>query len=1079
MSLIRKAVHNPVAANMLMFLILGGGWFAANGLPRELFPEFSVEMVSVSVPYPQASSPADIEESICKKIENELEGLEGIDEVNSSSREGMASIIVELRAGADMRKVVDDVKTRVDNVQLPGGAEDPIVSEVTFKSHVIHVAVAWDVPDDRTPPDERERTLKEIAEDIREDLANLPELSQVSVSGVREYEISVEVSEESLRKHRLTMGQVAQAIRQGSFDLPAGTVKTSGGELSLRVVGQSYTAAEFRRVPVLSKPDGTVVRLEDVATVGESFEDIDIGGQFNGKPAALVSVYKTSEEDTIDIVRAVKDYVADKQAQLPEGIVVATWADMSKLIQDRLSLLIRNGLQGLILVFLTLWLFLGMRLSFWVAVGIPVSFAGTLLLFDLGGQTINMMSMFALIMALGLIVDDAIVVGENVYANIQKGIEPNEAAVRGTKAVIWPVIGAVATTWLAFMPMLVVPGMAGKFIRILPLTIVPALGFSLLECMVILPPHLAHGLGRQRLRAKMAFGRAAAAIRRRLDGALEAFLLRVFSPLSRLTLRYRYVTVAAFIGIMIVMAGAWSGGRIKIIPFPKIEGDTLEAKLRLPTGTGIERTQEVTRLISEAAKKLNEQYETESGEPVVMQAYALLGAQADNRGGADSGAHLGHVIVELLPVERRGHALNPRELLTQWRENAGHIPDALSLTFGAMQGGPGDTTLQVRVLGEDNDAIKPVSERIQEAFATYPGVTDIEDDAVPGKMEIQVTLKPGANTLGVNLDTLAQQLRSAFYGEESYRIQRGRDEIKVMVRYPSLERRSLSDVEQMRVRTAAGDEVPFYEVADIRLQRGYTTLRRTESKSVITISADINDPDANAETILGDLGKPGGVFEQLQGEFPDVTLDLAGQRQQLSESLGALKTWYPVALLGIFTVLAAIFRSYFQPVIIMLAIPFGLVGAVIGHWVAGYEITLLSLFGMVALTGIVVNDSLVLIDLVNKRARGGQAVLEAAETGSRDRFRPILLTTVTTVMGMMPLLFERSFQAQFLKPMVISIVAGLSFATLLTLLAVPSLYMIGNDIARVLYWLAGGTWHTAERIAQGPGGPTPFDEGDQ
>ncbi|HDZ21044.1 hypothetical protein LCGC14_0017850 [marine sediment metagenome] len=1068
MGIIRRAVANPVAANMLMLLILGGGWFTAQHLPRELFPEFSIEMVSITVPHPQASSPDDIEQSICLKIEHELSGLEDIDEVTSVSREGMAIVTAALRQGADIRKALDEIKTRVDNVELPKEAEDPIVSEVTLRRHVIHVVVAWDVDAAGISAEDQERTLKEIAEDVREDIAALSEVSQVSVSGVRDYEISVEVSEESLRKHRLTMAKVAEAIRQGSFDLPAGTVKTAGGELTLRVVGQYYTAEEFRDIPVISRPDGTIIRLEDVATVRESFEDLDLAGQFNGKPAVLVSVFKTPKEDTIEIVQAVKRYVKGKQMELPDGILIDTWADMSKLIEDRLDLLVRNGLQGLVLVFLTLWLFLGMRLSVWVALGIPVSFAGALLVLDLGGQSLNMMSMFALIMALGLIVDDAIVVGENVYARIQRGDEPKEAAILGTKSVMLPVFGAVVTTWLAFVPLLAVPGVMGKFIRILPFVVIPALAFSLIECMVILPPHLAHGLNRLRADDRShRLKRFGQRFRDRFDAGLERFLQNVFTPVFRFTLRYRYLTIAVFLAVMILMGGAVMGDRVPRTGFPRIEGDTMQAILTLPTGTGIVRTAEVARSLTVAAEKLNEQFTTRTGEPVVMRVYSLLGQQS-GFGVPNNGSHLAEVTVELLPSERRGQALRPRDLVAKWRETMPPVPDALSLTFSAFQGGPGGKALEIRVLAESTDAAKPAAERLKEALATYPGVTDIEDDALPGRMEMNIRLKAGANPLGINLQTMARQLRDAFYGAESYRIQRGRDEIKVMVRYPEKLRRSLGHVENMWVRTAAGDEVPFHEVADVTFQRGYTTLKRIDGDSVVVVSAEVDEASANAEKILQDMNKSGGVFAQLRAQYPDIKLDLTGQREQFLESLNALKVWYPVALLGIYTVLAAIFRSYFQPIIIMLAIPFGLVGAVIGHWLMGFDLTILSMFGMVALTGIVVNDSLVLIDLVNRRVRAGEPILVAAESGARDRFRPILLTTITTVVGMAPLLFERSFQAQFLKPMVVSIAFGLSFATLLTLLAVPSLYLMGNDVSRVIRWLISGQWPTAERAFGAP-----------
>jgi len=1058
MGLIRRFVANPVAANMLMALILFGGLLAAFFIPRELFPEFDLDIITISVAYPGAS-PADVEEGICLKIEDRLTGMDGVKEITSVSREGVGAVRLELTTAANVRKVLDDVKSEVAKIDFPLDAEDPDIVEMTMRRDVIQVAIAGDAP---------ERTRKELAEEVRDEIIDLPGVSQAGVSGVRAYEISIEISEQSLRRHKLTLAKVARAVRESSFDLPAGTVKTRGGVLSVRVVGQRYHAKDYEDIPIVSLPDGTVLVLGDMATVRESFEEVDVGGQFNGEPAALVSVFKTSDEDTITISQAVREYVARKKSQMPEGITLETWSDRSRFVRSRLDMLIRNGAQGLVLVFATLWLFLGLRLSFWVAMGIPVSIFGTILVLNVTGQTMNLMSMFALIMALGLIVDDAIVVGENVHSHVERGATPADAAVAGTKEVLLPVLGAVTTTWLAFLPLLFVAGLMGKFIEILPRAVILALAFSLLECLVILPPHLAHSLKRrEKARAHAgAIRRKLQGARARIDASIRWFIQGPFASLFRLAVRFRYATVALFLAVLILIGGAVAARWIKVTVFPKVDSDTLRASLTLPTGTPFERTAQVARQLTAGALKLNEQYQTPDGKPVVRQVYSLLGQHAGPDGGA--GAHVAEVIVELQPAETLGRELNSSLLTHQWRKNVQRPPDALALTFGAFRGGPGAKSIEVRLLGPTTAQLKPVAERLKAHLTGYNGVSDVTDDALPGKMEMKIRLKRGAHALGINLQTLAQQLRDAFYGNESLTLQRGRDEVKVMVRYPADQRRSIGHVEDMRIRTASGAQVPFDEVAEARMERGYTTLRRVGGKSVVTVSADVDENVGNAEDILARLSEAGGFLATLGAEQPGVKADLRGQRRQLAESLQSLYIWYPLALLGIYTVLAATFRSYTQPAIIMLAIPFGLVGAVVGHWLLGFDVTLLSVFGMVALGGIVVNDSLVLIDTVNRRVRAGDSPRAAVEAGAIRRFRPILLTTVTTVMGMGPLLFEQSFQAQFLKPMVISIAFGLSFATLLTLIAVPCLYMIGQDVARVLHIFVGDLWR-AGRWATGGG----------
>lgn len=1077
MRLIRLFVRNPVAANMIMLLILGGGVAASYLIPRELFPEFSRDMITVTVAYP--GSPAeDIEKGICLKIEDYVSNIDGINEVTSISREGVGIVRLELHTGADMRKALDEVRDEIGKITFPANAEDPIIQESTEKLHVIHVAVAGEAD---SGIEVEERTLRELAQDIKDDLTDLPEISRVTVSGVREYEVSVEVDEAALRRYELTLGQVALAIRASSFDLPAGTVKTSAGEMALRVVGQRYLASEYENIPVLYLPDGAVVYVRDVATVRESFEDTDIGGQFNGEPAALVSVFKTGDEDVIKISEAVHRYIKRKGAEMPEGIHLEAWSDLSELVSGRLNMLLWNGAIGLVLVVLVLWLFLGFRLSFWVAMGIPVSLLGTILVMNLTGHTLNMLSMFALIMALGLIVDDAIVVGENVYSRRQRGELPSLAATEGTRQVILPVIGAVATTWLAFVPLFFIPGIMGKFISQMPSVMILTLAFSLLECIIILPSHLAHSFEAQARIASATSGwrwlkdlrRRAATARRRIDATVQGAIDRGFVPVFRLATRNRYVTIAIFSSVLVLMFGALRGGHIQVTTFPKMEADALQATVVLPAGTPIERTREVARQISKGILEINKDpdIKTDSGEELVERVYSLLGMQINPNG--QQGGHVADVLVELVVAQNRGQHIRSTDIINKWRENTGPVHDALSLRFTAFRGGPTEKSLQINVLSDTRadplgeDARTAVN-RIKAKLATFKGVSDLEDDALPGKTELRISPRREAFAAGVNRFDLAAQLRDAFYGNESIEMQRGRDEVKVMVRYPDSLRRSVGDIENMRIRTPDGGELPFSEAADVVYRHGDATLRRLNGRRVITIIGDVDEEVGNAEEILGELERE-GFFEQISKDMPSIQVDLAGQRQQQAESLESLWRWFPMALLGIYTILAAIFRSYVQPIIVMVAIPFGLIGAVIGHWILGFDLTLLSMFGMVALAGIVVNDSLVLIDLVNVRIRSGDGVHQAAEAGARGRFRAIILTTITTVVGMSPLLMERSFQAQFLKPMAVSIAFGLMFATMLTLLVVPCLYLIGNDLRRALRWLITGQWVSPEDVL--PVGP--------
>jgi len=1086
--LARWSARTPVAANVLMALILVGGLLSVLRMRRELFPEFSLDMILISVPYPGAS-PEEVEEGICIKVEEGIKGIAGIKRITSTALENVGSALAELEADADHQKVFNDVKNAVDRIfTFPEEAEEPTVAALTIQEPAVYVAVYGDAP---------ERVLRRIAENVRDDLTATEEISTAFLMGAREYEISIEVSEEALRRHNLSFTQVADAVRRWSQDLPAGKIKTSQGEILLRGKGRRYTGREYEDIPVVTLSEGAMIRLGQIATIVDGFEEVDRYSRFAGKRAVVVQVMRTASQDAIDVVDAALRYIEEKKLQLPEGIGLATCFDSSVHVRDRISLLIRNGRQGLILVFLALCLFLRWRLAFWVAIGIPVSFMGGFIILYTQGATINMISLFAFIMTLGIVVDDAIIVGENIYAHFRQGESPFRAAVEGAAEVGWPVAVSVLTTMVAFCPLFFVSGIMGKFIAVMPLAVIATLAISLLEAFLILPAHLKHSLESSMKRAPEAIlkpGWRHRAIQRVID--------RFYLPILRPALRWRYVTAALALASVIASAGLVVGGRLPFVFFPKFDSDYLVAEVAFPEGTSVGETEQAVERLEKALARVAEETAPDLPEGLSVVKYTLSTVGEISRKGAvpgASGSHVGEILVELLPTQirnpssgpvarlqrfaRRERAAKRRipaiEIMDRWREEAGVIPGVEKLTFSGAQAGPGGAPIEIRLLGRDLEHVSQAADELKAKLAAYTGVFDIRDDFVPGKWELKVKAKPQARTLGLTQEDIARQVRQGFYGAEALRIQRGSNELKVMVRYPESQRRTRSDVETMRIRTARNDEAPLSEVAEIEFGRGYSAIRRIDGRRSITVTADLDEATANAEEIVRNLMHGGGredadgpstkpfwkgLLENrkrreqpLRGFLPDLTrrhpglsFDLEGQARETREALGSLVVGFAYVLIGIFCLLAAEFRSYIQPVIIMCAIPLALVGAFIGHIIMGMSLTIISLFGIVALAGVVVNDSLVLIDFINRRAATGEDLLDAVVFGGRARFRAIILTSITTVAGLAPLLFERSMQAQLLLPMAVSLAFGLAAATVLTLVVTPCLYLIVADVKRLV-----------------------------
>ncbi|MBW1996356.1 MAG: efflux RND transporter permease subunit [Deltaproteobacteria bacterium] len=1033
--------ENHVAANLLMVFMLVAGSTAAMTMKMEVFPESTLDQISITTSYPGAS-PAEVEEALIRRIEERVAGLAGIKRIESTAREGSGTVILEVMKGWDIKSLLDDVKAEVDRITtFPEEAEKPVVREMTRQVFVITLAVYGDAP---------ERTIKHLAEKIKDDITNLPGITLAQVSGTRKSEIHIEVSEKTLRQYGLTLGQVAEAVRHGSLDLPAGSIKTGGSEIMIRTKGRRYHAGDYLDIPVITKPDGSVVTLGRIAQISDGFEDVDRFARFNGKPAALIRVYRVADQRALDVADTVKKYVERIKGTLPAGLDIEVTRDMSLVLKSRINLLLKNMAIGLVLVIIILGLFMNIRLAFWVTLGIPVSFAISLWLLPQFEITINMMSLFAYIMVLGIVVDDAIIVGESVFRKQEAGYPPLKAAVEGTLEVGRPVIFAVLTTIAAFYPLLLASGRMGKVMSNIPLVVILVLLGSLVECLTILPSHLARSKAAAKTSGQKSRGRNP------VDRGLKAFIRGPYFKLLRLCIKWRYATVALSISLLLLAVGMWEGGFIRFTFFPRVEGDTMICTVTMPAGVPVGRTVDVVTHLEQAAQRALSKLDRERGPgapPLLHSIQSVVGSAGGHgpgSGPADVGGHLAQVIVRLIDSELRD--ISTFEIGNLWREEAGPIPDAESVSFSTFLFRAGNP-IEIHLSHDNNDLLLAAAEELKDELRQYPGVFDISDSFQAGKPEMQLKLKPAARALGLTLEDLARQVRHAFYGAEAMRFQRGEDEVKVLVRYPESERKSLSHVEEMRIRTPGRSAVPFTQVALVAMDRGYASIERTQRLRVIKVTADVDEEVANASEIRAEL--EARVIPQIQAKFPGLRYVMEGEGKEQKESLADVIRGFGIALFCIYALLAIPFRSFTQPLIVMCAIPFGLLGALLGHLITGYNLTLVSLFGMVGLSGVVVNDSLVLVHATNRIRDRGASTYEAILKGTALRFRAVILTSFTTFAGLTPMLLEKSLQARFLIPMAISLGFGILFATAITLILIPCGYVILEDIHGLLLSIRG------------------------
>jgi multidrug efflux pump subunit AcrB len=1009
---------HTVAANLLMVVFLVGGLIFAGQIKKEVFPDFELDFVDISVAYPGAS-PEEVERGIVLAIEEAVQGLDAIKQVTATAKEGAATVSIEIMEGKNIQRVAQDVRSAVDRItSFPEDAEDPQVTIAQRKRYVVSLALYGDLG---------ESILRETAERVRDRLLQDPGITQVDLYGIRDYEISISVPQSTLRAYGLTLDGIAQAVRRAAVELPGGSIKTESGDVLVRMTERRDFGPEFGRIPIITTNDGTQVLLSDIAEVVDGFEETESFASYNGHPAILIDIYRVGDQTPLEVSQAVLQRVSDIRPNLPPGIHLVTQNDFSDIYRQRMDLMLRNGYFGLALVFILLAVFLEPRLAFWVSLGIPISILGSLFFLPAAGVSINVISMFAFIITLGIVVDDAIVAGENMYHHRQAGKPWLQAAVSGTREISMPVIFSVLTNIVAFSPLFFVSGFMGKVFRQIPIVVVAVFAISLIESLLILPAHVGH----RKLRPETGLFGWILRQQQRFSDWFARLVRTRYGPLLELALRRRYIFLSLGAAVLILTVSYVNSGRMGFELFPKIESDFAQATAVLPYGSAVQKTQAVQQSLVAAAQKLVADH---GGSNLAQGIFAEIEGNETK------------VRIYLVPPDVR--PLSTTQLASLWREQVGPLPGLESLKFESDAGGPGrGSAIDVELSHRDVKILAQAGAEVAEALGFYPNVADIDDGYSPGKQQLDFKIRPEARSLGLRAQDIARQLRNAYYGAEALRQQRGRNEVKVMVRLPRNERVSEHHLETMILRTPAGKEIPLSEAVDIQRGRAYTSIDRRNGRRVITVSADVR-PRSQTDQVLASLTDE--ILPALHDKYPGLTYSFEGRLADRRESMHSLKVGLMFALLVIYAMLAIPFNSFIQPFIIMLSIPFGIVGAVIGHIIMGYSLSVMSTFGVVALSGVVINDSLVLIDFANRQQKAGENCHDAIHHAGIHRFRPILLTTLTTFGGLAPMIFETSRQARFMIPMALSLGFGILFATVISLILVPCFFLVVEDLRQVV-----------------------------
>jgi len=991
-------------------------------IKQEVFPEMDLDLIIVAVPYPGAT-PDEVEESIILPIEDTISGITGIKKINATASENMGYIRIELQNDADKESVFDDVKSAVERLTtLPEEAETPQIQQPRIRREVLNLTLYGEAP---------ARSLIEQAQVVRSTLLTHPDITQVDVEQPRGFEMTLEISGKVLQQHALTLNQISKIINQATLDLPGGKIQTSGGDILIRTKEQRYTAADYANIPLLTSDQG-ILRLGDIARISDGFEESDLTSRFNGKPAENIKVFRVGKQTPTDVSNAVRSKMEEIKSQLPSSIEMQIVNDRSLVLRDRINLLMKNLWLGLGLVFLTLALFLRIDLSFWIMMGIPISFAGALIAMPSLDTTINMISLFAFILVLGIVVDDAIVVGENIFAHQEMGKTNINAAVDGAIEIGPPVLITILTTIAAFIPIYFIPGVTGNIFANIPNVLIVVLLFSLIEAMLILPGHLSH-LNRVISFFLAPLGKILERPRQFLGSGLIWIAQKPFRKILDKCIAYRYAVFAFGIFFILLCVGLVSGGHLRFTFFPKIDRDRISINARMPFGTPVSVSRGIESKMLSSAEKLLKEYETEVGFPVHQGIYSNVGRK---------GGHNTSVRIYLKPLEERGFA--SVEFSRRWRKLIGEIPGIEALNVRARRSMGSNYDIDLQLSHPDPQILMRIVEQLKEDFAEYPGVSNIEDSTEDGKSEVQLSLSPAGSTLGLSSQDLTQQVRASFQGVSVSKFLRGSDEVNIKLRLPFDERRYQRDLEDLIILAPGGERLPLRQVAELKYGQSYSSIRRVDSRRIISVRALVDSGISNTGQVKRSLEEE--LLPQLIAKYPQLQYTFEGSHRAQTNTMAGIRQGGIVALVLIFSLLALQFRSYLQPFIIMAAIPFGFVGAVLGHLILGYNLSIISVLGLVALTGIVVNDSLILVDFINRGRNRGDATIKAVLESGVRRFRPIVLTTLTTFFGLLPMLFEQSLQARFLIPMAISLAFGVLFSTFVILILTPVLYVILEDI---------------------------------
>lgn len=1030
--LIEWFINNHVAANIIMMLLVIGGIISVKAMRTETFPSIDPKIITVSVAYPGAT-PYEVADAITSRVEEDLIGIEGVKRVSSTASEGMGVITAELLDFANADDAYNDIETAVNSLIdfPPENAERPIIKKIRVTPNVLTLAIHGSTD---------EQTIKYWSETIEDEIRQIPGVAVTTLRGIREYQISIEVSEADLQKYGLTFEAIAQSVRAHSADIPAGTIESAQGDILLRIQEKRYRGEEFEQIVIRTRPDGSVLLLGEVAKVIDGFEDANLISKFNGQRAAFLDIKRSDSEDTLTVADAVKEYI--ETVELPPGLELSIQVDETSILKDRIRLMLKNGLIGFVLVFCILLLFLDLKLAFWTSAAIPISFLGGLMLLQFLGFSLNMVSLFGLIVVLGIVVDDGIVMGESIFEAQKRAPSDPHAVKRGVSNVLAPVTIGVATTMAAFAPLIFSTGTIGQVVSIIPVVVISILFISLMEAYFILPSHLSTpGTWSRGIMAD---------IRDTFSGGMERCVDQIIAPLIAFCLRWRYATLAGFISVTLITFSLLQGGIVKFIFFPAIEGDQITINIEMPLGTPFDTTSDTVLAMEHEIHLIRQQLQQQNSADIFETVSVSIGEKINtispmNINLGNSASHLGQIKINLVPSDFRDQSASDVERLI--RKKIESMPNVETLEFQSSLIGD-EADIEIELTHPDEKQLSAAAEQLKQQVASINGTKEVSDSFEPGKTEYVFKLNAQGFAVGLTPAELGRQLRSAYFGLEALRFQRGRSEMIVYIRYPKNQRENLATLSETRIRLKNGQEVPLASVTEIMEQNGFSQILSVNGRRIVNISTDVDTSITTPSAVMSIIQTE--LLPTLQNQYHGLKFSFEGESRDQQEDMASLGRNMMIALLLIYVMLGAQLRSYVQPFVIMSAIPFGATGAILGHLILGYNLSFISMFGLVALTGVVVNNSVVLVDYLNSHLRAGKTIADSTIIAVKRRFRPIALTTLSTSLGLLPILLETSMQARFLIPMVVSLAMGILFSTLVVLFCVPCLIVIVEDVKSAL-----------------------------